>query len=93
MQRVHRYLNSHPGLDRKEKLMYRTINLAARTKNNELRNLRVLVNMTALEQKYISFSTFASDYAQANGFQECTVTGFGKCLTDNEIGKRKVYAI
>ena len=58
------------------------------------KNVRALVNVTEFEEsEYTSFSAFASDYAKANGYLECTVTGFGKCLSDTEIGKRKVYAI
>ena len=74
--------------------MYRNICMLAKTENGEFKNVRALVNVTEFEEsEYTSFSAFASDYAKANGYLECTGTGFGKCLSDTEIGKRKVYAI
>lgn len=73
--------------------MYRNICMLAKTENGEFKNVRAFVNVTEFEQKYTSFSTFARDYAQANGYPECTVTGFGKCFSDTQIGQRKVYAI
>ena len=73
--------------------MYRNICMIAKTENGELKNVRVMVNTAELEKEYTSFSTFANDYAKANGYQECTVTGFGKCFTENEIDQEKVYEI
>lgn len=73
--------------------MYRNICMLAKTENGEFKNVRAFVNVTEFEKKYTSFSTFANDYAQANGYPECTVTGFGKCFSDTQIGQRKVYAI
>lgn len=74
--------------------MYRNICMLAKTENGEFKNVRAFVNVTEFEKsKYTSFSEFASDYAKANGYLECTVTGFGKCFSDTEIGQRKVYAI
>ena len=73
--------------------MYRNICMIAKTENGEFKNVRALVNMAELEKEYTSFSTFANDYAKANGYQECTVTGFGKCFTENEIDQEKVYEI
>lgn len=73
--------------------MFRNICMTAKTQNGEFKNVRAFVNVTEFERKYNDFSTFASDYAKRNGYQECTVTGFGKKFSDTEIGQRKVYAI
>ncbi|MBD5463975.1 MAG: hypothetical protein HDR24_13135 [Lachnospiraceae bacterium] len=73
--------------------MYRNICMIAKTENGEFKNVRAFVNVEEVEKKYDRFPDFANDFAKANGYLECTVTGFGKRFSDTEIGSREVYAV
>ena len=57
-----------------------------------LRLLIMFLSICCLFMSILYYETCGMS-SMANGYLECTVTGFGKCLSDTEIGKRKVYAI